>query len=102
MNNAIALSHTKDGFEVLMFPDTSDNHWGSFFTQVIRAEPRGGGEGKNMRHDALGVLSGTYCGSQQRWAIVDKEGFAIVSTFHRLEYLLRGRVSNYTDHRNMA
>ena len=30
--NAVALSHPKDVYEVLMFPDASDNHWGSFFT----------------------------------------------------------------------
>ena len=29
--NTVALSHPKDGYEVLMFPDASDNHWRSFF-----------------------------------------------------------------------
>ena len=33
---------------------------------------------------------------------MDKEGFAIVSTFQRLEYLLWGGVKIYCDHRNMA
>ena len=31
--NAVALSHPKDEFEVLIFPDASDNHWKSFLTQ---------------------------------------------------------------------
>ena len=30
--DAIALSYPKDGYKVLMFPDASDNHWGSFFS----------------------------------------------------------------------
>ena len=30
-----ALSHPKPGFAVLMFPDASDEHWGSFLTQVL-------------------------------------------------------------------
>ena len=49
-----------------------------------------------------GFLSGTSRGSQQRWATVDKEWFAILSTFRRLEYLLWGGVRLYTDHRNLA
>ena len=55
-----------------------------------------------MTHEPLGFLSGTFRGAQQRWATVDKEGFAIVSTFKRLEYLLWNGVQIYTDHRNLA
>ena len=86
--NAVALSHPKDGYEVLMFPDASHNHWGSFLTQVPKAELEGGVEVEKMNHEPLGFLSGTFRGSQQRWATVDKEGFAIVITFRRLEYSL--------------
>ena len=28
----------KDRYEVLMFPDASDNHWGSFLTQAPTVE----------------------------------------------------------------
>ena len=38
--------------------------------------------------EPLAFLSGSFKGSQLRWATVDKEGFAIVNTFRRLEYLL--------------
>ena len=55
-----------------------------------------------MSHEPLGFLSGTFRGSQQRWATVDKEGLTIVTTFRRLEYLLRGGVRAYTDHRKLA
>ena len=44
--NTVALSHPKDGYEVLMFPNASDNHWGSFLTQVRTAELGGGVEVK--------------------------------------------------------
>ena len=30
--NAVALSHPKDGYEVLIFPDASRHRWGSSFT----------------------------------------------------------------------
>ena len=55
-----------------------------------------------MSHEPIGILSGTFRGSQQRWTTVDKEGFTIVSTFRRLEYLLWGGVRIYTDHRSLA
>ena len=102
MVNAVALSHPKDGYEVPMFPDASENHSGCFLTQVSTAELEGGVEVQKMRRKPLGFLSGTFRGSQQRWATVGKEGFTIVSTFRRLEYLLWGRVRIYTDQRNLV
>ena len=38
-----------------------------------------------MSHELLGFLIGTFRGLQQRWATVDKEGFAIVSMFRCLQ-----------------
>ena len=102
MANAVALSHPTDRYEVLMFSDASDNYWGSFLTQVPTAKLEDGIEVEKMSHESVGFLSGTFPGSQQRWGTVDKEGFAIVSTFRRLEYLLWGGVRIYTDHRNLA
>ena len=37
-----------------------------------------------------------------RWATIDKERFAIVSTFRRLEHFLWNGVHIFTDHRNLA
>ena len=56
---------------------------------------------ENMSHEPLAFLTGSFKGSQLRWATVDKEGFAIVNTFRRLEYLLCG-VHIFTDHRNLT
>ena len=88
MANAVALSHPKDGYEVQMFFDAPYNYWGSFLTQVPTAELEDVVEVEKVSHEPLGFLSGTFRGSQQRWMTVDKEGFAIVSAFRRLEYLL--------------
>ena len=55
-----------------------------------------------MTHDLLGFLSGTLNGSQQRWATMDKEGFAVANTFRGVEYLVPNGVHVYTDHRNLA
>ena len=85
--HVVALSHPKPGWAVLMFPDASDEHWGIFLTQVPQEELDRGVSVEDMTHEPLGSLSGTFKGSQQRWATVDIEGFAVVSTFKRLEYL---------------
>ena len=46
-----------------------------------------------MAHEPLEFLNGHFMGSQERWATIDKEGFAIVSTLKRLPYLLWGGVA---------
>ena len=79
--NAVASSHPMDGFEVLMFPNGSDNHWGSFLTQVPTAELKDGVEVEKMSHEPLGFLSGTFRGSQQQCVTVDEEGFVIVRIY---------------------
>ena len=96
------LYHSRPGYVVLLFPDASDFHWGSYFTQVPEEEFRSGVALENMSHEPLAFLSGSLKGSQLRWATVDKEGFAIVNNFRRLEYLLWGRVHIFTDHRNLT
>ena len=55
-----------------------------------------------MSHEPLVFLSGSFKGSLLRWATVDKEGFAIVSMFRRIESLLWEGVHIFTDHRNLA
>lgn len=59
---------------MLMFPDASDKHWGSFLTQVPEDEIDRCVDVENMSHEPLGCLSGwLFRGSQLRWATVDKE-----------------------------
>ena len=69
-----------------MFSDASECHWGSFVTQVPDAVVDQTLPVKDMTHDPLAFLSGTFKGSQMRWATIEKEGFAIVSTCRRLEH----------------
>ena len=57
-----------------MFPDASDEHCGSFLTQVPQEELDRGISVEDMTREPLGFLSGTFKGSQQRWATMDKEG----------------------------
>ena len=100
--HAVTLYHPRPGCQVLMFPDASECHWGSFVTQVPDAEMDQNLPVEDMTHEPLAFLSGTFKGSQMRWATIDKEGFAIVSTFRRLEHFLWNGVHIFTDHRNLA
>ena len=100
--HAVTLYHPRPGCQVLMFPDASECHWGSFVTQVPDAEMNSLVPVEDMSHEPLAFLSGSFKGSQMRWATIDKEGFAIVSTFRRLEHLLWDGVHIFTDHRNLA
>ena len=75
---------------------------GVFLTQVPKALLEGHVEVEKMSHKPLGFLSGTLRGLQQRWVTVEKEVFAIMSMFRRLEFLLWEGVRIYTDHRNLA
>ena len=96
--HAVTLYHPRPGCQVLMFPDTSERHWGRFVTQAADAEMD---QNLPVEDEPLAFLSGTFKGSQMRWATIDKEGFAIVSTFRRLEQFLWNGVHIFTDHRNL-
>ena len=98
----VQLYHPKSDRAVLMFPDASDRFSGSCVTQVPSDEMAQGLPVGEMSHEPPGFVSGAFKGSQLRWSTVDKEGFAIVSTFKRLDYLFWNGVNIYCDHRNLA
>ena len=60
---AVPLYHPRPGCVVLMFPDSSDFHWESFFTQVPEEKFRSGVALENMSHEPLALLSGSFKGS---------------------------------------
>ena len=64
--HVLASSHPKPGWAVLMFPDASDEYWGSLLTQVPQGELQRGFSAQCMTHEPLGFLSGAFKGSQQR------------------------------------
>ena len=100
--HAVTLHHPRPGCQVLVFPGASECHWGSFVTQVPDAEIDQNLPVDDMTHEPLAFLSGTLKGSQIRWATIDEEEFAIVSTFRRLAHFLLNGVHMFTGHRNLA
>ena len=58
--HAVALSHPKAGWTVLLFPGAPDEHWGRFLTQVPKEELDSGVSVEDMTHEPLAFLSGTF------------------------------------------
>ena len=85
-----------------MFNDASNSFWESCIAHVPTVDLRRSVAIEDMSHEPLEFLNRPFRGSQERWATMDKDGFAIVSTFKRLSYLLYGGVTIYCDHRNRA
>ena len=102
MAHAVTLYHPRPGCQVLMFPDASECHRGSFVTQVPGEEMGQNVPAEDMTREPLAFPVGTFKGSQMSWATIDKEGFAIVGTFRRLEHFLWNGVHIFTYHRNLA
>lgn len=99
--HALQLAHPDPQKRLCVFTDASDAHWGAAITQVSHdqaAKPL-----SEQNHEPLMMLSGSFSGAAQRWAIVEKEAFAIIETCRRADYLLHrpdGFVL-FTDHRNL-
>ena len=98
----VPLKHPDPTKEVCWFTDASLDHWGAVVTQVPTADI--GEPLDEQQHEPLAFLSGKFVGAPSRWAIVEKEAFAIVESCKRLEYLLLREQGFrvFTDHRNLA
>ena len=98
----VCISYPSEDQQVLLFTDASDEYWAAVITQIpLEDVSKAVAE---QRHEPLLFLSGRFSGSQLRWAIPDKEGYAIVAAFRRASYLLQQRngVLICTDHRNLT
>lgn len=85
-----------------MFSDASDYWWGSVLAQMLQAEFDRSIAVEDMSHEPLRFLSGVFRELQPRWPTVDEQALGILSTFRRLEYLLRTGGSIFTHHRNLV
>lgn len=97
----VTLAHPKADWEVCLFADASQTHFGSVVTQIPPEDV--GLPLDQQRHQPLAFMSGSFTGAMARWSTIDKEAFAIVASCKRFLYLLlrpRGfRI--FTDHRNL-
>ncbi|GMF60896.1 unnamed protein product [Phytophthora fragariaefolia] len=101
LEHALTLAHPDPEKRLCVFTDASDEHWGGAITQVPQNHLHR--DFADQHHEPLMMLSGMFSGGAKRWAIVEKEAYAIVETCKRADYLVRrpDGFSLFTDHRNL-
>ncbi|GMF45200.1 unnamed protein product [Phytophthora fragariaefolia] len=101
LQNALQLAHPDPEKRLCVFTHASDLHWGAVITQVPREHLSR--EFSEQKHEPLIMLSGSFSGAARRWAIVEKEAYAIVETCKRADYLVQrpDGFLLFTDHRNL-
>ena len=101
LRNAVKLSYPNPGTEICIYTDASERFWSAVVTQCTpeSLEP----PLDEQRHEPLAFLGAEFKGAQCGWSTFKKEGFAILETFDKLDYILMGSQPThiYTDHRNL-
>jgi RNase H-like domain found in reverse transcriptase len=100
--HAISLAHRNEILRLCVYTDASERHWSSVITQVPHTDLNE--NHADQQHEPLAFLSGTFTGAPFRWSIADKEGYAIMQTCERMDYLLRcpAGFSLFSDRRNLV
>jgi hypothetical protein len=98
IKNAVELAHVDPNKVVCVFTDASESYWGAQIPSDQRHL-----NVNEQAHDPLMFLSGTFSWAASRWAIVEKEAFALIECVKRADYLLHrsGGFLLFTDHRNL-
>ena len=101
LRQMVTLAHPDPNKAFCLFPDASHRSWGSVLTQIPRSQE--GLPVVDQDHEPLAFLSGAFKGASLRWSTVEKEGYAIIASCKRLDYLLQrpGGFIICTDHRNL-
>jgi RNase H-like domain found in reverse transcriptase len=101
LQHSVTLAHPSPSKRLCLYTDASNEFWSAIATQVPPEDldcPR-----SDQHHEPLAFLSGSFTGSMRRWAIIEKEAYAIVISCERLDWLLQrpDGFSLYTDHQNL-
>ena len=101
LRNTVTLAHFNQKMSVCVYTDASDAHWAAVVTQCDPEELLK--DQDEQKHEPLAFLGSEFKGPSRNWSTIEKEGFAIFSTFKTMDYLLMGSDDNhvYTDHRNL-
>lgn len=101
IQEAKSLTHRDPDMVLCVSTDASDKHWAVATTQCYSSELE-----KPIHeqcHKPLAFLSGTFSEREEHWSTYEREAFAIVQAFRRLDYLLScdSTTRVFTDHRNL-
>lgn len=101
LRNAVKLSHRDYDKVICVFTDSLDEHWAAVVTQFEESELTK--DTMLQKHEPLAFLSSSFKKAQGRWSTFEKEAYAILKCFRKLDYMFVGEtnVNLYTDHRNI-
>lgn len=99
LRSAVNISHSDPEKETCVFTDASESHWAAVVTQVETTELQK--PVKEQKHHPLAFLSSSFKDAELNRSTFEKETFAILQVFKKLDYMLmNGKpVHRSTDHR---
>jgi RNase H-like domain found in reverse transcriptase len=97
----MTTAHPDPKQRICVLTDTSDAFYSGMITQV--PEHHLDLTVQDQKHQPLVFISGRFRGSQERWAIPEKEAFAVIETVTKHSYLLLAsdQFSILSDHFNL-
>jgi RNase H-like domain found in reverse transcriptase len=99
---SMTLAFSEPDKRICVLTDASDCFYAGLVTQIDEEQldlPM-----EEQDHQPLAFLSGEFRGAQQRWTVPEKEGFSIVDTVTKVDYLLlsHDEVSILSYHLNLT
>ena len=92
------LSFIQEGSEIHLYTDASDYGVGGYLCQRLL-----GPSGEVVEELPVAFVSKVFSKQQTRWSTIEKEAYATVFCFKKLEYLLRDvHFVLHTDHKNLT
>jgi hypothetical protein len=100
--DSMTLAFPDPDKRICVLTDASDRFYAGLVTQIDEEQLELPMEEQD--HQPLDFLSGEFKGAQLRWTVPEKEGFAIVDTVTKVDYLLlsHDEVSILSDHLNLT
>ena len=101
IQEATRLAHRNPEQILCIHTDSSDRHWAVCATQCDQSELSK--PSVDQKHEPLAFLSGTFSEREEHWSTYEREAFAVVQAFKKLDYLLTcdSTTRIFTDHRNL-
>lgn len=101
LREAVRLAFPKPDHVICIYTEASEVLWASVITQTKEEQLEKPVE--EQQHEPLAFLGGKFSGAQKNWSTFEKEAYAVVQTFKRMDYLLWGAKQThvYTDHKNL-
>lgn len=101
LRRAVKMAFPKPDHVICVYTDASEHLWASVVTQTEEDELSKAIE--QQKHEPLAFLGGKFNKSQRNWTTYEKEAYAVVQTFDRMDYLFWGskRTHVFTDHKNL-